>query len=155
MYDSRDVFNIIFIYIIHIYIFSFVEIICVKYTCTFKINIDIIHIGHSRFVLIVSPTRLVGTCSFVCFGPPCVSEGYVQYALHGENRPRLLSIYNATDILVEKWMPSSKMGRMTKMTWIYSCSPVDSWQVKNWKIFVMICGLHLATSIFWDWFLYV
>jgi len=29
--------------------------------------------------------------------------GYVQYALHGENRPRLLSIYNATDILVEKW----------------------------------------------------
>mmetsp|Transcript_9630 Transcript_9630/g.21401 ORF Transcript_9630/g.21401 Transcript_9630/m.21401 type:complete len:467 (-) Transcript_9630:61-1461(-) len=29
--------------------------------------------------------------------------GYIEYALHGEDRPRLLSIYNATDILVEKW----------------------------------------------------
>ena len=29
--------------------------------------------------------------------------GYIQYLVHGENRPRLLSIINATDILVEKW----------------------------------------------------
>ena len=32
------------------------------------------------------------------------TKGYIEYALHGEDRPRLLSIYNATDILVEKWM---------------------------------------------------
>lgn len=29
--------------------------------------------------------------------------GYIQYALHGEDRPRLFSIDNATDILVENW----------------------------------------------------
>jgi polygalacturonase len=29
--------------------------------------------------------------------------GFINYAIHGENRPRLLSIYNTTDILVEKW----------------------------------------------------
>lgn len=33
-----------------------------------------------------------------------MTRGYIQYALHGEDRPRLLSIYNATDILVERWM---------------------------------------------------
>ena len=34
---------------------------------------------------------------------PFASAGYLQYFFHGENRPRLLSIYNGTDILVEKW----------------------------------------------------
>ncbi|KAL1524215.1 hypothetical protein AB1Y20_019123 [Prymnesium parvum] len=29
--------------------------------------------------------------------------GYIQYALHGEDRPRLLSILNVTDVLLERW----------------------------------------------------
>ena len=29
--------------------------------------------------------------------------GYVEYLLHGEDRPRLFSIVNATDVLVERW----------------------------------------------------
>jgi polygalacturonase len=29
--------------------------------------------------------------------------GYVQYLIHGENRPRLLSLLNATGVLVEHW----------------------------------------------------
>ena len=29
--------------------------------------------------------------------------GYAQYLLHGEDRPRLFSLVNATDILVEHW----------------------------------------------------
>lgn len=29
--------------------------------------------------------------------------GYVPYLLHGEDRPRLLSLTNATDVLVERW----------------------------------------------------
>jgi len=29
--------------------------------------------------------------------------GYINYLLHGENRPRLLSIVNSTDVLVEHW----------------------------------------------------
>jgi|UPI00048B52A5 hypothetical protein len=29
--------------------------------------------------------------------------GYINYLLHGENRPRLFSLLNATNVLVEKW----------------------------------------------------
>lgn len=29
--------------------------------------------------------------------------GYIQYAIHGEDRPRLMSIHNASDLLVEHW----------------------------------------------------
>jgi len=29
--------------------------------------------------------------------------GYLQYLIHGEDRPRLISIINATDLLVERW----------------------------------------------------
>jgi polygalacturonase len=29
--------------------------------------------------------------------------GYIQYLIHGENRPRLFALFNATDVLVEHW----------------------------------------------------
>ena len=29
--------------------------------------------------------------------------GYIEYLLHGEDRPRLFALYNVTDVLVERW----------------------------------------------------
>ena len=52
---------------------------------------------------LVSPWSPLNVTNLVSWGPE-MTQGYIEYALHGEDRPRLLSIYNATDILVEKWM---------------------------------------------------
>ena len=41
--------------------------------------------------------------------------GYLKYLEHGEDRPRLFSLVNATDVRVERWRgaPSEEWGQMT------------------------------------------
>ena len=40
--------------------------------------------------------------------------GFINYALHGENRPRLMAIYNSVDVLIENALQSAHAKRVAK-----------------------------------------
>ena len=63
------------------------------------------------------------------------NSGYLQYFFYGENRPRLLSIYNGTDILVEKWfLGSNRFCRPAHCP----LQAVHPWQIR-----------HFVDSAYW------
>mmetsp|Transcript_12981 Transcript_12981/g.20812 ORF Transcript_12981/g.20812 Transcript_12981/m.20812 type:complete len:446 (-) Transcript_12981:138-1475(-) len=56
------------------------------------------------FIANATGLTLTSTGTGKLYGSGNAWWGYIKYLIHGEDRPRLLSIVNATDVLVEHWL---------------------------------------------------